>query len=534
MEEINRLLAPSREQGIEGAQSFSSSLPAPHLQSPQNSLIRTPMSDNASAITANNSAVIHQTSLCVYQAILDIQQQQPELLREKYRNVSWRNPRNQSFLLLKLKEGLSKSYHQELLNKKVHKFLQILLLPSYFELPVFEELMEKIRAVTQQLKDDKALAVGENYPSGLLSGALASPAPGIAILLLDVENLQLDVNTEKFLAGVCNYPIQIKIAFANWGKMGKQDVEFHRRGYELIHVPSGKDSADVKMATVGSSIFVHYPTAREVLVCSSDGVLTHLCTTLQTHGLTVYLVRKQRDTITVLNSQTNQTHFHSLKPVLEISPLEQFLTQLQELIKSEQEQTKQQWIKLARLCKLFQQKHNSTLSQIVSTHLPGKKAREIFMDYPSRFAVHQLSEQSELYVTLFEASPDNLSAVNHQVHPDLVNLQTVKGTLDELLQYSPSAGQSNIPPQTQPPSSIISRGDLEQFLVKIIQTSIPQSPEKYIPINTLGSQFRQQYGQSITAVIKALKLNLKFITFLKSCSVLELKQTQNNWSVRVR
>jgi hypothetical protein len=130
------------------------------------------------------------------------------------------------------------------------------------------------------------------------------------------------------LAEVCVYPIQIKVAFANWSKMGKQDVEFHGRGYELIHVPTGKDSADVKMATVGSSIFVHYPTAREVLVCSSDGVMTHLCNTLQTHGLTVYRVRKQADNLTVFNSKTSQTQTHSLKPVPEIPSLEQFITQL--------------------------------------------------------------------------------------------------------------------------------------------------------------------------------------------------------------
>jgi hypothetical protein len=42
------------------------------------------MSDYASVTPANDSAVIHKISLCVYQAILEIQQQQPELLKEKY------------------------------------------------------------------------------------------------------------------------------------------------------------------------------------------------------------------------------------------------------------------------------------------------------------------------------------------------------------------------------------------------------------------------------------------------------------------
>jgi hypothetical protein len=42
------------------------------------------MLDNASVTPAHDSAVIHQISLCVYQAILEIQQQPPELLKEKY------------------------------------------------------------------------------------------------------------------------------------------------------------------------------------------------------------------------------------------------------------------------------------------------------------------------------------------------------------------------------------------------------------------------------------------------------------------
>ena len=85
--------------------------------------------------------------------------------------------------------------------------------------------------------------------------------------------------------------------------MGKKDAEFHQRGYQLIHVPPGKDSADLKMATVGASIFVHYPTAKEIFVCSSDRALTHLSNTLQAHGLTVFQVRKQIDKIIVLKAK---------------------------------------------------------------------------------------------------------------------------------------------------------------------------------------------------------------------------------------
>jgi O6-methylguanine-DNA--protein-cysteine methyltransferase len=290
--------------------------------------------------------------------------------------------------------------------------------------------------------------------------------------------------------------------------MGKQDVEFHGRGYELIHVPAGKDSADVKMATVGSSIFVHYPTAKEVLVCSSDRVLSHLCTTLQTHGLTVYLVRKRGDIITVFNNKTNQTHTHSLKCIAEIPSIEQAITKIKEIIKLEQERTSNQWIKLAKISSLFQEKFQLTLSQVVATHFPGKRARDIFSENPQDFVVHQLSEQSELYISLFAVSQGEVGALNDS------NLELDTKSKD-LIQIN-------------------SQKELEQALIKIVEAATAQSPGSYLPINTLGTQFQRQYGQPVTAVIKKLQLKCNFIKFLQSCSIFELKQTDKGWGVALR
>jgi hypothetical protein len=472
------------------------------------------MPDNASVTPADDSAVINEISLCVYQAILEIQQQQPELLREKYRNFPWRDARNQSAFLVKLKDRLSPTQNQQALMLSVQKFLEILLVSNYFELPSFGNLMEKIRSSTQQLTESLHSACVEPSPltvSSLSSTSEASAelSKGIAILLLDAENLRLDTNTEKFLSEVCTYPIQIKVAFANWRTMGKQDDEFHGRGYELIHVPAGKDSADVKMATVGSSIFIHYPTAREVLVCSSDRVMTHLCNTLQTHGLTVYLVRKQGDKIIVFNSKTSQTQTHSLKPVLEIPPIEQFITQLKDLIKTEQVKTNNQWIKLSRISNLFQEYYKFTISQVISIHFPGKRARDIFIDNSDTFVVHQLSEQAELYITLFDGSNPGIVASNN------------------------SSQQLNNKNQAKTLAKISSRADLEQVLIKIVIASTAQSTESYIPITTLGTQFQRQYGQPVTTAIKNLQLNCNLIKFLQSCSAFELKQTDKGWGVAI-
>lgn len=461
------------------------------------------MPDNASVIPADDSAVIHEISLYVYQTLIEIQQQQPELIKEKYRKVPWRDARNQSVFMMKLKEGLSHSLDKESLIRRVKIFLQGLLVPSYFQLPSFGKLLERINLSIQQLVDDRNPR--ENVHPGDLR---AESAKGIAILLLDAENLRLDAKTEKFLTAICTYPIQIKIAFANWSKMGKQDIEFHGRGYELIHVPVGKDSADLKMATVGSSIFVHYPTAKEVLVCSSDRVLSHLCTTLQTHGMTVYLVRKRDELITVFNNKTNQTYTHSLKFAVEVPPLEQVIVQIKSLIKLEQDRSNNQWLKLSKISALVQEKFQISLTQVVSTHFPGKRARDLFIENPQDFVVHQLSEQSELYISLFAISQEEANAVN-----------SLNGELN---------------PKNKDLLQINSREELEQALIKIIERAAAQSPGSYLPINTLGTQFQRQYGQPVTAVIKKLQLKCNFIKFLQSCPIFELQQTNKAWEVALR
>lgn len=466
------------------------------------------MPNNSRVTPANDSAVIHEISRWVYQFILEIHQQQPELLKEKYRNLAWQDSRTQGAFLEKLKEGLQDTPDSEARVLKIQKFLDFLLLPSSFQLPIFSDLEGKVRALTQPEAEASLSADIEQLQP---PEASLSPTPrGIAILLIDAENLQLDIETEKFLAEVCTYPIQIKVAFANWRNMGKQDIDFHGRGYELIHVPAGKDSADVKMATVGSSIFVHYPTAREVFVCSSDRVLTHLCNTLQTHGLTVYQVCKVGENLRVVNSKTGQVQTYSLKPTLELPSLEDCLIQLKEIIKIEQERTGSAWLKLSRISNLFQHKYKLTLSQVVSTYLPGKRARDIFIENPTDFAVHQLPNQSQLYVTLFE-----VSKLNKTDNQEISHLSDAKKSAAML-------------------SNIESKEDLEKALIKLLNSLTNRTPGSYILLPTLGSEFHKQYGQPITQVITHLQLGTNFLKFLQSCSAFSLEKTAKNYQVAIR
>lgn len=329
----------------------------------------------------------------------------------------------------------------------------------------------------------------------------------IAVLLLDAENLQINPEAEKFLTTVCTCPIQIKIAFANWCSMGKLDIDLHGRGYDLIHVPAGKDNADGKMITFGSSIHERYPKAREVLVCSSDKVMINLCNHLQQHGLTVYQVSKQDEDITVLNSYTGKLVKQVANLVPEIPTIAQFIEQIKELIKAEQKRTQNIWIKLNTISKNYKSKYKLTIGQVAAKHFPGKKAKEIFINNPTEFVLHQIDQAAAVYITLFEINSNPVNSKNDPVSSDI---------------KSPLL------------SNIATKLDLEQALKKIINELTIHSPGSYVNIGTLGSQFKQHYGKPITEQIKSLQLSGNFLKFFQSCNSFQLRETAKGWEIAIK
>ncbi|MEG5140874.1 MULTISPECIES: NYN domain-containing protein, partial [unclassified Microcoleus] len=105
-----------------------------------------------------------------------------------------------------------------------------------------------LQAVSQQGFEPRFPLSGEGAESTSSPETAVKCDREIAILLLDAENLKFDINAEKFLASLCSYPLQVKIAFANWKNpsTGKLDTELYDRGYELIHAPGGANTADRK------------------------------------------------------------------------------------------------------------------------------------------------------------------------------------------------------------------------------------------------------------------------------------------------
>ncbi|MUH01103.1 hypothetical protein F7734_56115 [Scytonema sp. UIC 10036] len=452
--------------------------------------------------TGCHDSLLQEISACLCQTIITIQEQQPELLVEKYRKVAWQNEHNQSKLTAKITELLAKSEDGDARFKQLQKFLKALFVPESFYSNFLNNVLEKVgqlNFVKLELKNLEPKQNLEILPSFISVDTSAPQETPIAVLLLDAENLQISTETEKFLTTVCAYPIQIKIAFANWCSKGKLDVELHERNYDLIHVPAGKDNADGKMITFGSAIHERFPNTKEVLVCSSDKVMTNLCNLLQQKGLTVYQVSKHGDNINILNRKNGNGLVYSPQFHTKISSIDKFINTLKELIKEEQKRTGSYWVNHNTICQRFQEKYKISINQVVSTYFSDKTAKDIFMEYPHIFSLHQIFSKDVLYITLFELPQEP------KIDSDNLNDTNIANN-----QFS---------------SSINSIAELEQTLVIIVKNLTSKSNESYVSQGALASEFYKHCNEGITKALKRLQAG-NFKKFIQSSSSFKLTNTE--------
>jgi hypothetical protein len=457
------------------------------------------MSEKTDALDSDRQDKIEIVTQKIYQVILSSYKLNCNYLQVQHRNYSWDNEQVKAHIDAWVVKILGIDIEPEVLIGNIMKVLNYFMASSFFISASFFSFMDEVRRITYpetSLKPEESLSSQSDVKD------LNDKA--ISILLLDAENLNLTVDIETFLGEVCTYPIQIKIAFANWRSMGKKDLEFHNRGYELIHVPAGKDSADVKMATVGSSIFVHYPNAKEVLVCSSDEVLTHLCNTLQTHGLNVYLVRKQGEGIVVVNTRNSQTRTYEAVEINEtISPLD-FLEQIKEVVFLEQTKTKQRWIKIETLHNGYLKKYGSTIEKTLDVVFAGKKFKDVLADRPMEFALHEMPDDNQTYITIF-----NEQEFTKQ-----------------------SANQKSLSKEVKP-TEIKSPEALRKILIAIIEQLTGKIPGKYIKVSDVGASFYNTHHQPITTVTKSLGLGSRLTKVLQGYPNLDVKQVGIEYQVAI-
>ncbi|MEH2166600.1 MAG: NYN domain-containing protein [Nostoc sp.] len=292
---------------------------------------------------------------------------------------------------------------------------------------------------------------------------------------MDAENLKLDVNSELFLASVCKYPLQFKMAFANWRNpsIGKQDIELYNRGYQLVHVPEGKDSADAKMIAFGACVSRSYPTVKEILVCSNDGILIHLCNELQNQGLIVYWVRRQGQTLHIENRNTGKLTHYSLAIATEVPSLEKVVEQIQDLIKNEQDSINTRLHTLATIASLFHERSN----------------------------------------------------INNKSNPKQPEIEENISVRDD------SSAQSIQKKEKEDSAEIPNEKILNKLLLKIIQDIQTKSPQTKLSVSKLGSELRKITGESPNSIIKKLKLGSNFTKYLESSPTFTLKMSGKEYEV---
>lgn len=301
---------------------------------------------------------------------------------------------------------------------------------------------------------------------------------GIAILLLDAENLKLNVNTEQFLASLCAYPLQVKVAFANWKNpsTGKLDAELYDRGYELIHVPGGANSADGKMIAFGAAILYRYRDVKQVFVCSSDGLLNHLCNQLQNQGLSVFRVQRQNAVLSVENLLTGDSKHYSCDREEEVPSFEELANQIADLLQAEHKSIDERIARFSRVAELFQERRNVAFNSTIS-HAAA------------------LSELAKNEVTpMLEASLATV-AVNQNVSDQ--NLPEIIPALNS--------------------NAINSLDILTNILVEIIQSAKIELKEDAIPVAKIKKAFFAKYQSHADLIVKKVLGNTSsLIKFLQS------------------
>ena len=468
-----------------------------------------------SCMDMKDRTVHQQVSLLFYEWIVTVQKQRSDYLAEKYRTINWENAETKTQFIEGFSRELNKAIDLVDLQVKTQFFLNKIFTPDFLK----SSLVTDLKSRCNQLIGNITPAMSQQLNSQTKS-FIQQPGTNTqhnTILLLDVENLWLQPEEEQFLQKVCTYPIQIKIAFANWrnSSTAKRDVELHNRGYQMIHVPPGKNSADMKMTAIGSSLFLYYPTAKEVIVCSSDSDLTHLCNMLKAHGLVVYAVQKQGDRVKIKNLETEQSKEFSAKLAAQIPPIEECIPLLKKIIQKEQLLEQKQWIKLSSISKRLKDEHHFSLTDLVNTHAPGKRARDIFLDRPTVFVTHRISEQDAIYISLFET-------VSASAQPETTSKSTAS--------IAPTLSETQLQP-AQVNSTIKTRAELEQALVKVLKELTKTAPTKATHVTTLQCQFEKNYGLKVKQALEQLKINKKYVAFLKECQKFKLQQTDKGWEV---
>lgn len=417
--------------------------------------------------------------------VIRAQQRAPEALQPRFRSVDLAT--KQSQLVAKFSSMLNLCQDFAALRKVTNGILQQLLLPPFFETPECRELLQHIKALTihfqQPSRDGFRLSVSPS-PSAV------GETEASAALLLDAENINLSDSAEEWIAQFCKCTLKTKIAFANWRALGNRDQILHQREYQLIHVPPGKNRADLEMTALGAAMWLFAPRVQEVIICSSDRDLDHLRRTLTTQGLIVYQVRQRNNSLVLTNGKPQALAVLPLMVPVEIPSLSAGL----EFLKTYLTGVSEAPVSLSTLGVAFRQHFKIPLHAFIVHHGFNQKPKA-FLESQPNFVVVQIDHQAYVSIERESVPTENQKA-----------LKSVE----------------DFTPRTL---GIVSKGILKRLTQE-------RRTDK-IPLSLIAAQFRQQHGQPIKSILQKHSLGKslpKFFLAIQGIQV-EWDEEQKQWLV---
>jgi hypothetical protein len=224
------------------------------------------------------------------------------------------------------------------------------------------------------------------------------------------------------------------------------------------------------MIVVGASIRVYTPSIQSVIVCSNDSDLKELRSVLEFQGLQVAWVRRHKQAITLAQSRTKEIHtFQILKPI-EAPSQESGIDFLKQVLLKNSDEI----YELGRLSKAFFDEFGISLTDFLKSHKLGN-APKLFLQKQADFCIFKQENSNHIYVRLQPTPP--ISAVNSSDNSTELNTFTERR--------------------------------LKSIMLGIIDHLLKKKESEKILLSTVASTFKQQYGQSIASVLKALTIAVR-------------------------
>jgi hypothetical protein len=255
-----------------------------------------------------NPDLCEEIGRLLHTTLTKVQRRHAHLLNESCRH--WLRVAPPEAQIAKIITVLAQQADIPALLKAVDCILGKLFIPAFQGSSAHEQLLQRVqKLMTINAPQPNNCLAETAYPieEGPVDDSLNSDLAGL--VLVDAENLIPSESLENFLLTIGQYPIRHRLAFGNWHKLGGQDQALYQRGYQMMHVPSGKNSADIILSLQALSISRMNPSIREVFICSNDSDLLHLGHTLLDLGVVPYRVsrRNHGNCFDILNLEKHTT-----------------------------------------------------------------------------------------------------------------------------------------------------------------------------------------------------------------------------------